>query len=603
MTQLGSRVQKAGEVVLIAVWFGLLTGVIQVLIEGITRHGFDRFTWSSRDVIWMAPTGHAILFPLLGVPLVLLAFFFPKQLPFGWVVGSFAFLGAYSLLLPYLQIARYAIVLIGLGIGVRTGQLMGREPARWSPRLHRMGIALLLGVVLLGVGVRGRRALVERRGSSLAAGSAPNVLLIILDTVRAASLSVYGYPRPTTPEIARWADRGVVFDRAFSTAPWTLPSHGTIFTGEYPEHIIGDWVTPLHLSDNTLASTLRERGYATGGFIANMIYTTHQSGLAAGFNYYDDHRVSLRQIILNSSLGRLQVWRVLADNLSVRGALKTLLTARNWKLGSGPGSDRKRGDRVTTAFLEWQRELGDRPFFAFLNYFDAHGPYRSPKPYQTLFGTPDETINLYDGAIAYLDHQVGSLLTELERRRLLDHTIVIITADHGEHFGEHNLTGHANSLYLPLLHVPLIIQYPGKVPAGSRVAQVVSLRDLAATILELSGTKGNLPGNSLVHLWDSVEVRGSSIAMAQVSKRINPDSAFPNSQVPLKAIVEDSFHYIVDGDGREELYAYRSDPAEASNLAATTHGQLRLPLLRARLARILERPDSTSLPGSALRTQ
>jgi arylsulfatase A-like enzyme len=425
------------------------------------------------------------------------------------------------------------------------------------------------------------------------------VLLIILDTVRAASLSLYGYARPTTPGLAHWSTSGVVFEQAIATAPWTLPSHGSLFTGRYPTDLTGDWRRPIMDPGPTLADRFRAQGYATGGFVANLRYTSYQSGLATGFDHYEDHPYHLKQVVLHSTIGRLRLWRVIADG-SPRKALRALIRSATWELAgdaADPGNNLKPAEQVTAAFLAWQQRQAGRPFFGFLNLFDAHGPYQSPPAFRTRFGPARARINLYDGAIAYLDQTVTDLLQTLADRGVLDHTIVILTADHGEQFGEHGLTGHANSLYLPLLQVPLLIRFPPRVPAGRRIPAVVSLRDVPATLLDLAGiaAAGGLPGTSLVPLWDPAAAPARSPAVSEVTRGINLTPDARNSLGPMRGLLEPPFHYIRDGAGREELYNLAEDPAETTDLATTDQGRQRISTLRSRLAAILDRPDSAAL--------
>jgi arylsulfatase A-like enzyme len=269
----------------------------------------------------------------------------------------------------------------------------------------------------------------------------------------------------------------------------------------------------------------------------------------------------------------------------------------NWRVGDGPPRDLKPAEQVTAAFLAWQQRQPGRPFFGFLNLFDAHGPYQSPPAFRTRFGPARARINLYDGAIAYLDQTVTDLLQTLADRGVLDHTIVILTADHGEQFGEHGLTGHANSLYLPLLQVPLLIRFPPRVPAGRRIPAVVSLRDVPATLLDLAGiaAAGGLPGTSLVSLWDPAAAPARSPAVSEVTRGINLTPDARNSLGPMRGLLEPPFHYIRDGAGREELYNLAEDPAETTDLATTDQGRQRISTLRSRLAAILDRPDSAAL--------
>ena len=205
-----------------------------------------------------------------------------------------------------------------------------------------------------------------------------------------------------------------------------------------------------------------------------------------------------------------------------------------------------------------------------------------PLPRQFL----EETYDAYDGGIAYLDFQIDSLLNVLEQRGVLNNTIVIITSDHGEHFGEHGLIQHGNSLFLPLLNVPLVIHYPAGVPLGLKVQAPASLRDLAATVLDLAGVPGSgVPGRSLME-WvrpSRDSARTDTLYSAVDFHRLLPK--WPPSPVMrgnMRSIVLDSLHYIRNGDGTEELFHLGNDSRETLNLAP--HEQYRAELARHRAA-------------------
>jgi arylsulfatase A-like enzyme len=246
---------------------------------------------------------------------------------------------------------------------------------------------------------------------------------------------------------------------------------------------------------------------------------------------------------------------------------------------------------ISRSFLRWLDRVDDRPFFAFLNYFDAHAPHLPPAGFDTLFGSEhtldnprvgasreweeaevEAQLDAYEGSIAGLDGELRLLLGELESRGSLDNTIVIITSDHGEHFGEHGFMGHAKTFYMPLLHVPLLIRWPSRVSAGARVATPVSLRDLAATILDLARIDhgGEIPGRSLSKHWtgsETGEPQDSAFARAEVRKGVRIPGWYPVARGDMHSLVSATHHYIKHADGREELYAYFDDPDEEWNLA------------------------------------
>jgi arylsulfatase A-like enzyme len=400
---------------------------------------------------------------------------------------------------------------------------------------------------------------------------------------------VYGYERPTTPGLERLARESTTFDFAMSTAPWTLKSHGTLFTGLYPGEIEGGFERALEFTTPVLAEEFGKRGYMTTGIVANLLYTSRESGLAQGFVHYDDYHLSARQLFMHSWIAHTPLVRNLAKSRSGRDVWKAIrqpaldfdlkdFNSRTYGLRSA--------STITTAFLDWQAAQPKRPFFAFLNYFDAHWSYQSPRDFQRRFVLPDRAFKgLYDAAIAYVDSEVDRLLTELRARGLLDNTIVVITSDHGEQFGDHALTQHANSLYKQLLHVPLLIRYPAAVPAGVRVTSAVTLRDLPATLAQLAGLAGvPFPGTSLAGSWIAgATTPEGSIPLAELSGVIRPTPGSPAAFGPMRAVFDQQFHYIRRGDGVEELFDYRVDPSETSDLSQTAAGGQRIARLRQRL--------------------
>ncbi len=266
---------------------------------------------------------------------------------------------------------------------------------------------------------------------------------------------------------------------------------------------------------------------------------------------------------------------------------QTLLGPAWTALGTRDRIVRKSAEDVNREFFSWLDARPVRPFLAFLNYFDAHEPYLPPPPFHTRFGAgplPDtlvrrswsageiqRSMDAYDGAIAYVDQQLGRLLDGVKTRGLLENTLVVITSDHGEQFGEHGLFDHGNSLYRQVLQVPLTIHLPGRVPAGMRVSDPVSLAALPATIVDLAGLprgRLHLPGRSLAEHWLAPPgSRRTTGLLAEVSKGINLPDWLPAAKGPMKSVVADGMHYIRHSDGREELYDFNHDIAELHDLA------------------------------------
>jgi arylsulfatase A-like enzyme len=582
------RVENAARVLLAVVWAALFTGVlhaVQVPIALARGH----ITFTSRDVVWMAPLAYLVIFIVPGIVGAAAAFLAPRLVrPPLAVFGAAAF-GVFCLMLPHTQISRTASAILAAGVGVQLARMASANPERWWRRLRMQTIALAGLVVVAAVAMRGWLALRERgRIAALPEASAgsPNVLIIILDTVRAANLSLYGYARATTPEIEKRAAEGVTFDHAFATAPWTLPSHAGIFTGHYPTEFRASWTESFDDRFPPLAERLGARGYLTAGFIANHNYTSYDSGLDRGFQHYQDYLVDGEQIMRSSSFAQTTIYQQVKRSRTPGQAWKAI-RASDWGIPRTLGSSPKHGEEVSREFVSWldaaRARRPGRPFFAFLNYMDAHQPTYAPPPFDAKFSGGLKGVVRYDAAIAYLDHQVGLVLDSLERRGLLDSTIVVIASDHGELWGEHEIFGHAHNVYLPVLEVPLVMRYPARLPAGARVARPISLRDVSATIAELAGLGGgasSFPGASLVALAHGDSAAPSSPVFSQVAQNRTVEPRLPTFHGPLRSLIDDQHHYIRNGEGVEQLFAWRSDSAEARDLVKTDDGRAMLPRYR-----------------------
>ena len=581
---------QLAELFMVAVWFGLLTASIHLSLAFINRFVRNHFLMVGPQIVWLAPVSYVLFFLGFGSVLAVLSFVSPRLAALQVTATVFAWLGLFALLLPFHQLQQLAAAVLAAGVAVQVGRLMARHPAKWMAVMRAMPAPICGSLAVLAVATTAWRVAAESldlRQLAPPRTSAPNVLLVVMDTVRAANLSLSGYSRPTTPELEKLAADGAAFDWAFSTAPWTLKSHASMFTGRYPDQIVGDFERPVDGEAPMLAELFRDRGYVTGGFVANLPYTSRESGLARGFVHYDDYRVSPRQAVMHAWPAHTPLFRGLANSRRIGDVLDTL---RHPSLDFEPDTfndrtyERKAAGAVNAAFLEWQTAHRDRPFFAFLNYFDAHIVYQAPPEFAARFRLPGRgNVGRYDAAIAYIDHEIGVMLDELRRRGVLDNTIVIITSDHGEQFGEHGLRLHGNSLYLPLLHVPLVIRYPPRVPQGTRVNSPVSLRDLAATVLDLAAVTpaARAPGFSLASQWERTATGRGSPIMAELDGVIRPTPDWPAFFGPMRSVIDSRFHYIRRGDGVEELYKYREDSAEARDISKEPEGQMELSRLRA----------------------
>ncbi len=569
------------RVILVAAAAALLAAGLHLTVTTVDRDLLGNFSWMwwTRDQLWVTPLSYLVVFIALAVPAALLHLLAPRRLSLPLVASGFLGLSALSVLLLFDRIASWAWVLVALGVAVQAFRWLGGHASeRVTVRLATATLAIFgLAFLVLGGGSFWRGASRERSAMAALpapASGAPNVLLLILDTVRAQEFGMYGSALDITPAMDRRAQEGLVFERAYSTAPWTLPSHASMFTGHYASQQTGDWATPLDASQPTLAEVLRDRGYATGGFVANLISTGYRTGLARGFIRYEDVERSFAEVMHNTTLAQsvavAGAWRVWRETRWLGGVLRQLATFDLRPNGNYTSHERKNSQEVITDFLRWQGAVEGRPFFAFLNLFDAHGPYMPPPPYRTMFEPTGLALGRYRGAIRYMDDQVDTLLTALEARGVLQNTIVVISSDHGELFGEHKLTGHGNALYLPQLHVPLIVLAPGRVPAGVRVPASVSLRDLPATILDLAGIAPGdvaVPGTSLLRVARGEAGAVPSRVIAEVNAGINDDPQNPTAKADLKTALDDTLHAIATSRGELQAYAHAADPDELVDLA------------------------------------
>ena len=263
-----------------------------------------------------------------------------------------------------------AAAVLAAAVALRFSGRVAHRPrlARFCGRVVRLGLPVFL-VIAGALGGWSYQRLVLAEGQTLAAlprpaKGAPNVLLVVLDTVRADHLGLYGYARPTSPNLDRLATRGVVFDEARSAAPWTLPSHASLFTGRWPHELGVSVKRPLHEDFPTIAGYLSDHGYATAGFVGNTYFCNSWFGLANGFAHYEDYYeanvlVSPLEALRCSALGRFLV-----------GLIGPSYNARH-----GSANFLKDAERLNADFLAWQSAHPGRPFFAFLNYVDGHDPY------------------------------------------------------------------------------------------------------------------------------------------------------------------------------------------------------------------------------------
>ena len=460
-------------------------------------------------------------------------------------------------------LARYAAWLLPISVVVGVAALV------WSGRF-------LAGAVMPEETTAGRT-----RAVSTAPPGAPNVLLVSIDTLRADALGAYGNAAARTPALDRVAAEGVTFEQAISPAPWTLPALASVMTGLYPRHHGAGAIanrrdplgrTPLAPGVTTLAETFARHGYRTHAIVTNP-YLLARSGLAAGFESYENLTFLSEAMIT----GRANAAQWLLDHV-----------APQLVVGD-------RGVEVSDWAVRWLEHVGtDRPFFLWLHYIDPHGPYggtpgsrhksfrgdssfgsaashdllldgRSPDPVRLRSGEVrlddqgKRTMRaLYDGEVAEVDRQVGRVLAALDRRGLASGTLVVCVSDHGEEFWDHGGVEHGHTLYDELLHVALLLRWPGHLQAGLRVPGVASSVDIAPTVRELA----RLPAG---HPSDGVSLVGSLRGAPSPPRAVLSENLlFAEERVAVRT---DTAKLIRWANGKEEAYDLRRDPAERRDLA------------------------------------
>lgn len=344
------------------------------------------------------------------------------------------------------------------------------------------------------------------------------VILISIDTLRSDHLPAYGYKGVETPNIDKLRADSILYQRAYSHVPMTLPSHATIFTGMLPgDNGVRD-NAGVRLSESvpTLPDLLKKNGYATGGAVSAYVLR-RETGIARGFDFFDDATEMMAGGDL--LLGRIQ-----------RDGRLTLRSAQKW--------------------LDAQ---AGKPFFFFLHLYEPHTPYTPPEPFFSRYR------NHYDGEIAYADAIVGDLIAELKKNGDYDNALIILLSDHGEGLNEHGEEEHGMFLYREALQVPLIMKLPKSRKAGASVSVPVQLVDVFPTILERTATPapktGHRVGQSLLSFLEGGPTR-----------EIYSETYYPKLHFGWSDL-----HSLIDGDEhfirapQAELYNLATDPGEKVN--------------------------------------
>ena len=584
MTVKGNFQVFAKKILTLAISVGLITGLVEGVLL-LVLHRLELLTWRLQnraiwyETLWIAPLVDFVLFTLAGGFFALTGWLLPR-LPIRKIAWfAFIVLGVFDWVFVILfgKISLIAIAILAVGISYQIFSSIMKQESAVSSKLQKTlpwlaGITILIFVAVQGGGWINEKIRISKL--SKAETDAPNVIVIVVDTLRADHLSSYGYERDTSLFIDSLAAEGVRFENAISPSSWTQPSHASMLTGRYTyEHQAEN--TPLDGTYPTIGEVMQSNGYRTGAFSANTLFFTRRQGHGRGFLHFEDNYQSVSDVFFNSSLyGFLFDFYGLRKVLNYEGVPTRVLA-----------SD------INSAVLDWIDKDDNEPFFVFMNYFDVHDPYTPPEPYRSKYATmpnpgglingfmerysPSLTseqiqteIDAYDGSISYVDDQIKELFGELRARSLLENTIVVITSDHGESFGEHGLLQHSASLYLDEIHVPLIVWGPRHVPVGKNIDMPVTITALPSTILSLIGSVDDpFPGPSLAVLINGDGVPAdwpdpiSELAQMNGAAEINP-----STHGAMKSVVGEEMQYIVHEKFGEELYNWRTDPQEKSNL-------------------------------------
>ena len=409
-----------------------------------------------------------------------------------------------------------------------------------------------------------------------AADRPPNVVMVVIDTLRADRLGIYGNRRGLTPFLDQFSQRGVVFGNTYANSSWTVPSIASLFTSRYPsQHHAITYGSPLGNAEVALAETLRDAHYTNAGFSANY-QLPEDLGYGQGFAHWMAH----------------------------------------YEFG-----DKLRGLGLEWLDANWQRTSA-QPVFLYFQYIEPHWPYDAPEPFRSRFGRTDDGARpepvaelrrlgalaadghawttedfvpngrLYDATVAAADDQMRLLIAALEQRGFLDNAIVIITADHGEELGEHGGNLHGRTLYDESVRVPLIVVGKG-IAAGRRVEENVSLIDIAPTVLDLLGlpAEPRYEGRSLAPLLRATADVPAASTRARPStpdvilELLKMKTSF-DERVHVRGILRGSIKYLEGPAGGEEAYDLASDPAERRPEPPTQHASQLRSALKIEAARL-----------------
>lgn len=605
-----------GEVLLQA-WnlkpiFALLGVFLYAVIGAAAGLPFAGATWLGLRVVRVSPTPSLVLGVLTGVALQALLLFTVSRslviltLPACWILGALIMRCAGTIAVRGVALWTLALAISLMASASFAHGMHQAVPGRWLAfaLLATSGGVLAIAVSLLVQRSRNAAVVLSLLVASIFGGTvwawnhsvsgkqitapavapeSPHVVLIVLDTLRRDHLGCYGSTAGLTPTLDALAAESTVYEQAYATAPWTVPSHASLFTGHYVKSHGCDSSEHLWLDDQwlTLPEMLQQEQYQTASLVANV--TLELANFRQGF----DHHVYLRP-------PRAQ------GELRLTSTLKRMGWPSRWV-------DKGSGEAVVE-LDEWLSEARDpaRPLFLFVNMMEPHQPYQPPQPERSsrlpegcglreaarlgadeFDGTvwharrvepgrkADIARALYEGEVAYQDRILGNLLDLLRSRLDLDRTLLIVTSDHGENLGEGRRWGHLFAINDHLIHVPLLIRYPSSFPAGRRVSGYCQLVDIVPTVFDVLGRPSpvdDLPGSTLVperfvaQPAAFAEWSPQHFSLRTIAETLGAQGFSDRYNARLRTVVTDEYQYVWSSDGRHRLYHTLTDPEQKLNL-------------------------------------
>lgn len=453
-----------------------------------------------------------------------------------------------------------------------------------------------------------------------------NVVLIVLDAVRYDHLSCYNSNSKTTPIIDSLAEEGVLFENAFSVSSYTLESIPSLLTSCYPSvHNVRMATSAFPQNLLTLPEIFKSYGYRTSVFSVNS-YVSIPQGYNRGVDDFfglDTDIIKVNRTVLGLILRYLPTFPVLHKTF------ESILELSHFMIPSDTSFESVDPILINRKVTKWLEAVKGEPFFIYVHYDGGHEPYDPPESFWRLFdpdyqgkpvakfpdemryflpyvrGKPlpeeyiDNLIAHYDGEIFYHDKCLGDLLSYLEKTKLVDNTIVVITSDHGEEFYEHQAWGHGHSLYEELIHVPLIFWCPELFPKDKRIGKLVSLVDVYPTLLRLCGISETL---ELPYAIDGIDLSSlfqetdSNPALEFIFSEFNQGKNF------IRCLRTEDFKAIDTRFGlktEKMLFDLRKDPGEKNNIYEE-HSQIARGLFN-KLDMIVKRAKERNFkPGKAL---